>query len=243
MGSRLRAGLRRIFRLIIQTIVRVEATGLERIAPTGPLIVINNHVNWLDAVLTFLFAPRHVVGFSKAENFENPLMAPLVRFGGAIPVRRGTPDVAAIRQALDALTAGKALLIDPEGTRSHHGRLQPAHSGVVFIALRSGAPILPVAIWGQERFWHNLFRLRRTHVHLRVGYPFYLRAGEKRVRREERERILREVMYQLAALLPPPYRGVYADLENATEEHLVFPPGSQSNLRAAMEEHPSSTPA
>ncbi|HHS98252.1 MAG TPA: 1-acyl-sn-glycerol-3-phosphate acyltransferase, partial [Chloroflexi bacterium] len=132
-----------------------------------------------------------------------------------------------------ALAAGKALLIDPEGTRSHHGRLQPAHSGVVFIALRSGAPILPVAIWGQEQFWHNLFRLRRTHVHLRVGFPFYLRAGEKRVRREERERILREVMYQLAALLPPAYRGVYADLENATEEHLVFPPGAQSNLLAA----------
>ncbi|HIP87479.1 MAG TPA: 1-acyl-sn-glycerol-3-phosphate acyltransferase [Anaerolineales bacterium] len=231
--GRLRAWLHRIFRLIIQAVVRVEATGLERIAPTGPLIVINNHVNWLDAVLTYLLAPRHLVGFSKIENFQNPLMAPVVRFGGAIPVRRGTPDVTAIRRALDALEAGEALLIDPEGTRSHHGRLQPARSGVIFLALRTGVPILPIAVWGQERFWRNLFRLTRTLVHLRVGYPFYLRAHEGRVRREERERILREVMYQLAALLPPAYRGAYADLENATEEHLVFPPGSQSNLLAA----------
>jgi len=231
--SLLRSGLRRFFRLVIQTVVRVEATGLERIARAGPLIVINNHVNWLDAVLTYLFAPRHLVGFSKIENFRNPLMAPLVRFGGAIPVRRGTPDMAAIRGALDALEAGEALLIDPEGTRSHHGRLQPARSGVIFLALRTGVPILPIAVWGQERFWHNLFRLTRTPVHLRVGYPFYLRAREGRVRREERERILREVMYQLAALLPPAYRGAYADLENATEEYLVFPPGSQSNLLAA----------
>jgi len=233
--SLLRWWLRRFFRLLIRAVVHVEATGMERIAQAGPLIVINNHINWLDGVLTYLLAPRHLVGFGKVENFENPVLRPLMRIGGVIPVHRRTPDVAAVRRALAVLDAGEALLVDPEGTRSHHGRLQEARAGVVLLALRTGAPILPIAVWGQERFWRNLSRLFRTRVRMRVGYPFYLRAEGSRVQREEREQILSEVMYQLAALLPPPYRGVYADLENATERYLIFPPGSRSNLTAAAE--------
>lgn len=222
------------FRLLLQSVVHIEATGLERIPTTGPLIIINNHVNFLDGLLTYLLSPRHLVGFSKIENFEHPVLAPLMRLGGVIPVRRGSPDVAAVRKALTALGEGEALLLDPEGTRSHHGRLQAGRTGVVLLALMTGAPILPVAVWGQERFWHNLARLLRTRVWVRVGYPFHLRSGGERVRREERELILKEVMYQLAALLPPPYRGVYADLENATEQYLIFPPGAESNLRAGF---------
>lgn len=221
----------RLARLILQSVVHVEASGLERIPSTGPLIIVNNHVNFLDGLLTYLFSPRHLVGFSKIENFENPLLAPLMRLGGVIPVRRGTPDVAAVRRALAALEDGEALLVDPEGTRSHHGRLQKGRTGVVLLALRTGAPILPVAVWGQERFWRNLARLLRTRVWVRVGYPFYLRAEGERAYREERERMLGEIMYQLAALLPATYRGVYADLEAATERYLIFPDGSQSNFR------------
>ncbi len=230
LKSTVRRWGQRFFRLVIQSVVHIHADGWERMARTGPLIVINNHINWLDAVLTYLFAPRHLVGFSKIENFDNPLLSPLMRIGGVIPVRRGTPDLAAVRQALAALEAGEALLVDPEGTRSHHGRLQEARGGVVLLALRTGAPIQPVAVWGQERFWRNLARLLRTRVWIRVGYPFHLRGPETRLRRRQREEILREVMYQLAALLPPPYRGVYADLESATTRYLEFPKGSRNNL-------------
>lgn len=230
MKAKVRRALKGLGRCLIRALVRVEAVGLERIPPSGPLLLINNHINFLDPVLSYLFAPRHLVGFSKFENFTHPLLGPLVRFGDAIPVRRGTADVAAIRAALDALARGEALLIDPEGTRSHHGRLQPARTGVVMLALRTGAPILPVAIWGQEQFWANLPRLRRTAVWMRVGYLFYLQADGDRVSREEREAMTREVMWQLAALLPAPYRGAYADLDRATERYLRFPPGAKSNL-------------
>ncbi|MGQ9468010.1 MAG: lysophospholipid acyltransferase family protein [Anaerolineae bacterium] len=230
MKAEFRRALQRMARHLIQTLVRVEAAGLERIPPSGPLLLINNHINFLDPVLSYLFAPRHLVGFSKLENFTHPLLGPLVRFGDAIPVRRGTADLAAIRAALDTLARGEALLIDPEGTRSHHGRLQPARTGVVILALRSGAPILPVAIWGQEQFWTDLRHLRRTTVWMRVGHPFYLQANGDRISREEREAMAREVMWQLAALLPAPYRGAYADLDRATERYLRFPPGSKSNL-------------
>lgn len=233
MKAALRQILKGLGRCFIRAFVRVEAEGLERIPLSGPLLLINNHINFLDPVLSYLLAPRHLVGFSKFENFTHPLLGPLVRFGGAIPVRRGTADLGAIRAALDALARGEALLIDPEGTRSHHGRLQPARTGVVLLALRSGAPILPVAIWGQEQFWENLRHLRWTTVWMRVGHPFYLQADSERVSREEREAMLREVMWQLAALLPSPYRGIYADLDRATERYLRFPPSSKSNLEMA----------
>jgi len=230
--SRLASGLRRVgqlfFRYLLQSVFHVQATGLERIPASGPCIVINNHVNVFDGALIYLFSPRHLVGLGKVEVFENPFLGPIMRFGGAIPVRRRTPDVGAFRRALAALEAGDALLVAPEGTRSHDGYLQKGHPGVVLLALRAGAPILPVAVWGHERFWHNLARLLRTRVWIRVGSPFYLQHEGKRVRREEWGRMLREVMCQLADLLPPRYRGVYADLEDATEEYLYFPPDLQA---------------
>jgi len=227
-------------RWIIRVPVQLEAEGLERIPRQGPLILVINHINFLDPLLSYLFTPRYVVGFTKEESFQEPL-APLFHFVGAIPVRRGTVDRVALQEALSVLERGEALLISPEGTRSGHGRLQQAKTGVVLLALASGAPLLPMAIWGQEYFWQNLRRLRRTRVWMRVGYPFYLRADTERLSRRDRETILQEVMGQLSALLPPPYRGVYADLDRATEHYLLFPPGSESNLRLREPQKPTET--
>ena len=232
-------GLRRsgqlFFRYALQAIVHVQATGLQRIPRTGPVIIVNNHISFLDVTLTYLFAPRHLTGFSKVELHESHFFGPIMRFGGVIPIRRRTPDVEAVRRALAALEKDEALLVAPEGTRSHDGPLRQGRTGVVLLALRSGAPILPVAVWGQERFWRNLPRLLRTRVWIRVGHPFHLQADGERVHRAARERMLREVMLQLAALLPPAYRGVYADLESATHYGLAFPPGARRTLHLESE--------
>jgi 1-acyl-sn-glycerol-3-phosphate acyltransferase len=99
--------------------------------------------------------------------------------------------------------------------------------------LRSGAPLLPLVYHGGELFWSNLSRLRRTDFHIVVGQPFYLNAGEDKVTRRVRQQMTDEVMYQMAALLPPAYRGVYSNLTAATETYLRFPPGAESNLRFA----------
>ncbi len=221
--SMLRNFLRWLGRSILRVVMRVEVKGLERFPTAGPVLVVNNHVNFLDGLLTVVYFPRRVLAFTKAENLEkkSPL-ALLLRIWGAIPVRRETLDVEALRSALAALEAGRVLLIDPEGTRSHHGRLQEGRPGVVFLAQHSGAAILPVAIWGQEHFQLNLLRLRRTAVTIRVGRPFTLAGGGRRIRQKERGRMLSQVMYQLAALLPPDYRGVYADLEHASDDSLSF---------------------
>lgn len=213
---------------------RVDGSQLARIPEQGPLILVTNHVNFLDAPLLYThLQPRPLAGFAKAETWDNPALAVLANLWGAIPLQRGEVDLAALRAALDALKTGCILGVAPEGTRSGNGHLQEGQSGIVLLALRTEAPILPLASYGGERFRHNLTRLRRTEVHVRVGHPFYLAPPRGRLTRQVRQQITDEIMYQLAALLPPAYRGIYADLARATVSYLHFPAGGGDNLKQA----------
>lgn len=219
---------------LIRLLCRVDDAQLARVPDQGPLIIVANHVNFLEVPLIYThLQPRPLTGFAKVEAWDNPFIGPLFSLGGAIPLYRGEADVTAFRQALKALEAGHILALAPEGTRSGHGRLQRGHPGVVLLALRSGAPLLPLVYYGGELFWRSLARLRRTDFHIVVGQPFYLDAGEVKVTRQVRQQMIDEVMYQMAALLPPAYRGVYSDLAAASEAYLRFPPGTESNLRRA----------
>jgi 1-acyl-sn-glycerol-3-phosphate acyltransferase len=149
------------------------------------------------------------VGLAKAESWKNPLLGWLFNLWGAIPVRRGETDLAALRKCLGVLRDGGILVVAPEGTRSRHGCLQRGHPGVVALALRSGAPILPLAFYGGEALKRNAKRLRRTPFHVMVGEPFHL-SVEGRVTQAVRQDLTDKIMYKLAALLPPEYRGEYA---------------------------------
>ncbi|MBL7065230.1 MAG: 1-acyl-sn-glycerol-3-phosphate acyltransferase [Anaerolineae bacterium] len=222
---------------LIRILCRVDDAQLAQVPERGPLIIIVNHVNFLEApVLYTHLQPRPVTGFVKAENLDNPILGPLLfTLWGGIPIQRGEADMTAFRLALQALEDGQILAVAPEGTRSGHGRLQRGLPGVAFLALRSGAPLLPLACHGGELFWSNLSRLRRTDFHIVVGQPFYLDAGGVKVTRQVRRRMTDEIMYQMAALLPLAYRGVYSDLAEATETHLRFPLGAESNSRHARD--------
>lgn len=210
---------------------RVDDAQLTRVPERGPLILVTNHINFLEVPLLIThLLPRPITGFAKAETWNNPAMALLFDFWGAIPLRRGEVDVKALRRALAALEAGQILGIAPEGTRSGHGRLQRGHPGIVLLAQQSGAPLLPTVYYGGEKLRPNLSRLRRTEFHIVVGQPFYLRTDMGKADRAMRRQMTDEIMYQLAALLPPEYRGYYSDLSSASETYLDFPPGSGSNL-------------
>ncbi len=202
---------------------RIDDAQLARVPQRGPLILVANHVNILEIPIVYTrLQPRPVTGFAAAYRWEKLWTRWLLDVCGAIPLRRGEADFAALRKALALLKAGYIFAIAPEGTRSGHGRLQRAHPGVVLLALHSGAPLLPVVYYGAERYRENLRRLRRTDFHIVVGRPFYIDAGGVRVTRQVRQQIVDEIMYQMAALLPPAYRGIYSDLSAATEEYL-FP--------------------
>ena len=217
-------------RLLFKALLKLETVGLENVSSEGPLILMITHTNFLDPLLAGTLMPREVVTMSKVENFWHPIMGILVRLYGAFPVRRGEVDLWAIRRSLEVLDNGEVLLMAPEGTRSGHGRLQKGHDGMTFIALRADAPILPMAIIGGEHFWTNLSKLRHTPVKIIIGKVFRFSSAQKRVGREIMSKMTEEGMYQLASLLPPERRGVYSNLDLATEEYLSFPPGSSSNL-------------
>jgi len=204
---------------------RIDDEQLARVPDQGPLILVANHVNILEIPILYTrLQPRLVTGFAAAYRWKALWTRWLLEVCGAIPLRRGEADIAALRKALELLKAGHIFAIAPEGTRSEHGRLQKTHPGVVLLALHSGAPLLPVVYYGAEHYRENLRRLRRTDFHIVVGEPFYVDAGGIKVTRQVRQQILDEIMYQMAALLPPAYRGVYSDLNAATEKYLSFQP-------------------
>lgn len=206
-------------------ICRVDDNQLARIPQTGPLILVSNHINFIEVPLVYThLLPRPVTGFAKAETWDNPAMAYLFNLWKAIPLHRGEADLAGLRQGLSALQAGQILAVAPEGTRSGDGRLKRGQPGIVLLALKSGAPILPLAYFGSERFRSNLAQLRRTDFHIRVGRPFTIHPHASRSSAQVRQQIVDEIMFQLALLLPPPYRGVYADLSQASSRYLDFMP-------------------
>jgi 1-acyl-sn-glycerol-3-phosphate acyltransferase len=216
-------------RVLSRTLCRVYDAELAGIPHEGPLILIANHVNFLDVpVLYTHLIPRPVTGFAKIETWNNPALGLFFSLGGAIPIRRGVVDRTAIGRARDVLRSGGILAIAPEGTRSGSGRLQEARTGVSVLALESGAPVIPVAYYGGEKFRANILRLRRTDFHFRVGAPFRVRMQNGRLTRAVRRSITDEIMFRLAALLPPEYRGYYADLSKATNRYLADGNGKSS---------------
>ncbi|HID88058.1 MAG TPA: 1-acyl-sn-glycerol-3-phosphate acyltransferase [Anaerolineae bacterium] len=210
-----------VLRGLFAILLDYRVTGLENVPRTGPLIVAINHTSFLDPLLVGVFIPREVTMMGKAELFRIPVFGLIARLYGAFPVRRGEIDRGALRRAMEVLQEGGALMMAPEGTRGGTEQLQRGRHGVTMIALRTGAAILPVAIWGPKRFPTNLARLRRTRVGMAVGEPFTLKKGAGKPSREEVRAMTDEIMYRLAALLPPEVRGVYSDLTAAREDHLL----------------------
>jgi 1-acyl-sn-glycerol-3-phosphate acyltransferase len=208
---------------ITRILCNIDDTQLVLVPAQGPLIIASNHINFVEVPILYThLQPRKVVGFAKAETWENPVLGFLFNLWGAIPVQRGEADHGAMKSALIALRKGKILAIAPEGTRSGDGKLNKGHPGIVMLAYYSHAPILPLAFFGGERIRDNLSRLRRTDFTIRVGRPFNLKFAGKKINREVRDDSLMEIMYQIATLLPESYRGYYSDLSNQTTRYLDF---------------------
>jgi 1-acyl-sn-glycerol-3-phosphate acyltransferase len=214
-----------LLRIVFKLLLNLEVVGLENVPPEGPLILMINHTHTIDPAMAGGVMPREIVAMSKIENFRDPIWGIIVRLYGAFPVRRGEVDLQATRRALQVLRHGEVLLMAPEGTRSEDRRLQPGHDGMTFLALHANVPILPMAITGAKDLGSNLKRLRRTDVKIVIGKPFRFRPSGEKVRRDVLHQMTEEAMYQLAAILPPEYRGMYSDLGSATERFLIFEEG------------------
>ena len=221
-----------VIRFLMWVLLRMEMRGLEHIPPEGGVILAISHTNFLDPVLAMAVCPRPLEAISKLENLRLFFFGPLIRMYGAIFIRRGEVDRKALNVATEVLKRGEVLLVAPEGTRSGVGQLRKGRGGLAYIAAQTGALVVPLGIVGVEDFWHNLVRLRRTPVKMVLGQPFRFVIRGRELNRQALTQMTTEAMYQLAATLPPERRGLYADLETATEEWLEFP-GGMNNPGAA----------
>lgn len=209
-------------RVAMKLVMRLESSGWENIPRSGPVIMMINHIAFLDPVILTGIFPRYLISMAKVEAIEDKVIGPIIKAFDAFPVNRGAGDRQALRTAFDVLDAGLALLIAPEGHRSENTALGEAHEGIAYVAHRAHVPIVPVAISGTEQFKYNIKRFKRTTVTYRFGQPFYLEAGEERANSDMLKQMTHEAMYQLAALLPPEQRGLYADLDEATAHYVKF---------------------
>jgi 1-acyl-sn-glycerol-3-phosphate acyltransferase len=210
-------------------LVKTDLDDLQQIPSQGPLILITNHVNMLEGPIVYTqlqrILPRYLTGFAKVEFWDNPITGFLFDTWDAIPLNRGEADLKAIKEAVARIKAGAIFAMAPEGTRSREAQLLRAHSGIAMLGYMSESPILPMASYGHEKYVSDLKRFHRSTYHLNLGKPFKLDTGGKRVKGDMRQEMADEIMYQLAALLPEQYRGVYSDLSKLTSNYLNFDVG------------------
>jgi 1-acyl-sn-glycerol-3-phosphate acyltransferase len=212
------AALAGAVRLGLKGLTRVRLEGeVDEIPRTGPVIIAANHSSNLDVpVLGSTLMPRMGRRFQwlgKRELFDWPIVGWIARNGGVHAIDRGAADVDAFRLAARILEDGHALFVFPEGTRSRDGRLGEGRDGVAVLALRTGAPIVPVGVTGSYERWPRGQKLPHPggRVTVRVGSPFRL-ADELPAgldRREAKTAATDLIMRRIAALLPERQRGRY----------------------------------
>jgi 1-acyl-sn-glycerol-3-phosphate acyltransferase len=186
----------------LRAVYRPRVTGAHFVPASGPVIIAGNHVSVADEVFTPLAARRQVFYLAKAEYFTAPGLkgrAMAVFFGGIgqVPVDRNATRAAAasVELCVQLLAQGKAFGIYPEGTRSPDGRLYKFRTGVARIALRTGAPVVPVGLVGTDRVQPpGTRRWRIAPVQVNFGVPLDFSGREAD---ERSSRALRAITEQI----------------------------------------------
>jgi 1-acyl-sn-glycerol-3-phosphate acyltransferase len=201
----------RAARLLLATGADIDVVGADRVPVHGPLIAAGNHLSYVDGLLMPSVMPRLDVSLLVADEFSRkPFFHFFANFiGRAIYVASAPTAMFALRQAVARLRAGEVVLIAAEGEVSRTSTLLPAQPGIGYLAAVTGARVLPIATTGQEHLFANLRRFRRTPIRIEFGEPFapFITSLTSAALAETSEMIMR----RLAAMLPPRYRGVYAD--------------------------------
>jgi 1-acyl-sn-glycerol-3-phosphate acyltransferase len=217
--------VRRVLRWLIANIgwrflVKVERVeGLENLPPCGPAILMINHIAFVDPIVVLGNLPRNIVPLAKIEAYTLPLVGVFPWLWGVIPVRREEVDRRAVEQVLAVLRAGEVVLVAPE---AHRGpALREAKEGIAYLAYKSGAPIVPVAVEGTEGVIKlGIKRRSDSGAIVRLGQPFRFKPMAGRLPHAALRQMTDEAMYRLAAMLPEKRRGFYADLSKATSDYI-----------------------
>lgn len=233
-----------IGRIISSLFLSVSVNGLQHIPRSEGLILVSNHFSWFDGPLLMLYMPMRIAFLLAIETERIWFFRFLSRTFNLIPIWRGQVDRKAMGAAVAALKEGRSVGVFPEGgidpalasvreqgerieqiaghTARHSAQLVQAQSGVGMLATQAQSRLLPVALLGTEKILVNLRRLRRTQVRIQIGHPFgpftTPEGLSRRQRRQHMDDLARDVMRQIAALLPPGNRGPYQEAEEAAEK-------------------------
>ncbi len=201
-----------LLRGLLRGLTHFEVEGEENVPAGGPLLLVFNHLAWWDAPIAMATLPWRMTAMALKDLQRVPITGQILSLSNAIFVDRGRYDRDALRQALAVLDAGGVLGIAPEGRMSVTGALERGRTGPVFIARKADVPILPAGLTGTEKANGEWRSLRRPHIRMNIGPVFRLpEGGQYASRKEERQADADFIMERLAELLPPEYRGVYAD--------------------------------
>ncbi len=187
--------LRWVFEFVFRYFYRREIYGLDNLPYQGPYILCPNHFSWWDPPLVCSLVKKHQVYFmAKEELFKMPVLGQVLPRVNAFPVRRGTADRKAIKTSLDVLKKGNILGLFPEGTQNKTNELLlPPQPGIGLIALKSEAPVIPVAIIGPYRLFKP--------VKVKIGKPleFSEYYGEK-ASAEQLDKVALTIMAEIRRL-------------------------------------------
>jgi len=210
--------LQRMIYFLVNRLTETRFYGLENIPKEGNLIVATNHMSRMDIAVLFANPVRPEITALVADKYVNYFgLSWFIRTAGAIYLDRDRADFTAFREAQKLIKSGVAMGIAPEGTRSETAQLLQGKPGMILLAQRTNAVIVPVGQSGTEDSFKKMARFRRPRITARFGKAFDIPELPRENREEAMQTATDEIMCRIAALLPPKYWGFYKDFPRLQE--------------------------
>ncbi len=192
-------------RLLARMIFSMRVIHPERMVESGPLLIAVNHSSFFDPPLAGICCRRGVFYLARKTLLKWPFFGPLFPAMNVIPVARDGNDMSALREVIKKVKEGNAVLLFPEGTRSIDGNLQPARPGIGLVIAKTGAPVLPMRIFGAyEAFPKNARRFQLSQITVVIGDPIHFTEEEiSNTSREAYQLLSNRVMDAIGALKLP----------------------------------------
>lgn len=190
-----------LFRALARGLYDFRVVGAERLNFEGPALIAANHVSFLDPPFIGQAFDSPIHYFARKTLFDHPVAGWILREWQTIPIDRDKPDASSLKATIRLLRSGKKVLIFPEGTRSPDGSLQKPEAGVGLFIAKSGAPVLPVRIFGTyDAYPRGAKFMRPALITLVVGEKYQPVMPEKDQGRDLYQHLAEEVMTKIAAL-------------------------------------------